>query len=189
LKIDRVDTEAVKAARQGEGWAWKRLFDRDREMLYRVAYPILLDREEALDVVQEAFIQAFRHLDRLKEDTGWTAWLRVIAVRLALGRARTGRRITRWFGRKVQIEKVEEQLGVTRPTACENVQKNEERMFLDKALKGLAPKQRAAAVLYYQQELTEKQVAETLKIQPGTVKSHLHRARKHLEKELKNLLK
>ena len=173
----------VSLARHGDAAACRALFERDRGMVYRIAYRILLHREEALEVVQDSFAAAFAHLHELREDGGWGAWLRTIAVRRALSRARTGRRWLRWFGWPDPDAELPE-----RPVAVERLEEYELRRSLRDALAGLPARQRAVATLALEEGLSGAQIAAALDMREGTVKVHLHRARLHLREALKHFL-
>lgn len=191
VRISRVETAIAVArreglvarARRGDQRAWRQLFERDRERVYRVAYRVLLDREEALDTVQETFLKAFENLDRLSDDTGWFAWLRTIAVNGAMDRARQGGRLLRWLGRRVAEEElhcISDRRGGARSLA----EASELGQALEVALKRLSPKQRAVASLYFEEGLSGPEIASALGLRPGTVKIQLFRARKRIQKHL-----
>jgi RNA polymerase sigma-70 factor, ECF subfamily len=181
------DEELLSHARIGREWAWRRLFERDRDMIYRLAYRITLQREDALDVVQETFTKAFSNLHRLSDDEGWLPWLRTIGVRTALSRMRKLSRKWRLLGRKVEAEQTVAVVHAG-PSARTLLEGAELQAALKDALKTLPPRQRAVASLALEEELSGAEIAETLGLRIGSVKSHLHRARKHLRIQLERFL-
>ena len=152
-------------------------------MVYHVAYRILLDREEALDTVQETFCKAFQNIDRFDGDHRWRAWLRTIGVRTAISKTRKSSRMFRWLGRKVG-DKAFLYVAGENEFAVDVLESRELLEMFHNALKELSPKQRSVAMLHLEQELSLSEVAAIMDIPLNTVKVHLHRARKHLRKRL-----
>jgi RNA polymerase sigma factor (sigma-70 family) len=137
------------------------------ERALKVARPVALgvlgDRDAAADVAQEVAIVAVAEVARLRDPEALDGWLRRIAVRRALDRARRNRR-----RREAELA---HQNG--RPAA-------EEADALDGALAllaGLPPAQRAALTLRYVHDLTDEDIARALGCRPGTVRSLLSRGR------------
>lgn len=175
----------IARARRGDQRAWRELFERDRERIYRVAYRVLLDREDALDTVQETFLKAFQNLHRLSDDVGWFAWLRTIAVNQAVDRSRRRGRLLRWLGRPVdeqELHCISDPFGKASARSVAEV--SELGRALQAALGRLSPRQRAVASLYFEEGLSAAEVACTLGLRLGTVKTQLFRARQHIRKHL-----
>ncbi len=173
----------VARARRGDQRAWRELFERDREEVYRLAYRILLDREEALDTVQETFCKAFENVGRLSDDDAWRPWLRTIGVRTALTQVRRGGRLARWLGWRVE----EQQLAVTPrqgETPLTYAEHSEVARALEGVLRRLSPRQRAVASLHFEMGLSGPEIAALLGVRLGTVRAHLFRARKRLQRGL-----
>lgn len=173
----------VERARRGDQRAWRELFERDRERVYRIAYRVLLDREEALDTVQETFLKAFQNLGRLSDATGWLAWVRRIAVNAAMDRARRGTRLMRRLGRRTGLAELHT-LPAPQEGARLRAEASELGQALHTALNRLSPRQRAVASLHFEEGLSGAEIADALGVRPGTVKIQLFRARKRLQKHL-----
>jgi RNA polymerase sigma-70 factor (ECF subfamily) len=91
-QIDTSDDVAlVHAAKQGEMGAFEQLVERHTAMIFRVAMHIMNSREDAEDIVQDAFLKAFQHLQRFEERSRFSTWLTRIAVNVALERTRGAR--------------------------------------------------------------------------------------------------
>lgn len=178
----------VSSARTGDERAWKALFERDKESVYRIAYRITLNRQEALDVVQETFSKAFLRLDQLAADQAWSGWVRSIAVNAAISRTRQLARVIRWFGHRTEESVlVDERQHIQSPR--EEAFANELSEALHKALHKLSAQQRAVASLFFDENLSGSQIAEVLSLSTGTVKSHLFRARRQIQRDLKVFLR
>ncbi len=144
------------------------LFERDYERLVR-SLGVAFDAESAADAVQEAFIQAdqgWGHVATLDDPAGWVR--RVAVNRLLNGRRNRTRR--------------REILATVRPTADADL--TPDLIDLRRALASLPDKMRAAVCLHYLADLTVADVAATLEVSPGTVKSNLHDARVRLRSQL-----
>jgi RNA polymerase sigma-70 factor (ECF subfamily) len=146
-------------------------FDR----LFRAEYPRLVraltlasgDAELAADAVQDAFLQAHRHWRRVRAYRDPAAWLRRVAVnRLANGR-RGVRRLQGFLARAPRADAVA-------PTDVAAL------VDLRAAVAGLSRQQRMVVALHYLLDLPVAEVATTMDVAPGTVRSHLHAARQSL---------
>jgi RNA polymerase sigma-70 factor (ECF subfamily) len=182
--VPEIDSEElVSRARDGDESAWRALFARDREMIFRVAYRICLDREEALDAVQETFSRAFQSIHQLQGDAGWGAWLRTIGVNTAISRVRRKGSVIRSLGWPVtgeEAERISDSGGDPR-------EKTEESLMgaaLQEALQRLSPQQRAVATLYFEDDLSGPEIGAILGLRAGTVRVHLFRAKRQIVRQL-----
>jgi RNA polymerase sigma-70 factor (ECF subfamily) len=147
----------------------------DFDRLFRAEYPRLVraltlasgDAELAADAVQDAFLQAHRHWRRVRGYSDPAAWLRRVAVnRLANGR-RGARRLQGYLARAPRADPVA-------PTDVAAL------VDLRAAVAGLSRQQRLVVALHYLLDLPVAEVARTMEVAPGTVRSHLHAARQSL---------
>lgn len=145
--------------------------------LYAVACPRLIgyltvltgSRTDAEEIAQDAFVQALRHWPRIRKYDDPTAWLHQVATRLAISRGRRGqvaRRVLRGLGARTE-------------DAMDD--SPDDRLDLDAALARLPVDHRAVLLLHHVQDLSIAEVARTLGIPEGTVKSRLARARSGLQ--------
>jgi RNA polymerase sigma-70 factor (ECF subfamily) len=86
------DAELVRRALARDDTAFRTIMERNNRRLYRIARGILRNDAEAEDVVQEAYVNAFTHLDGFRSDSSLTTWLARITMNEALGRLRRERR-------------------------------------------------------------------------------------------------
>ena len=82
------DREAVRRVQAGDTDAFEPLVEKYKRKVFRLAYQVLRDQEEALDVSQEAFVKAFRALPAFKGDSAFYTWLFRITMNVALDRKR-----------------------------------------------------------------------------------------------------
>jgi RNA polymerase sigma-70 factor (ECF subfamily) len=184
------ESRLVAAAAGGDNDARRQLFERYRDVAYRVAFRITRRDADALDVVQDAFIRAF---DKLADFTGtasFKTWLlRIVSNRaLDLLRARKVRVAAPLDGgddeaAAPQLASPEE---TTRPDR--DLQASEQHARIRAAIEELPPAQRAVFALYATGDFTYGEIAETLGIAIGTVMSRLFHARKRLQAALQDEL-
>ena len=147
---------------------------RNSVRLVRMLDFITLDRETAADAAQEAFVQLYLHWDRVGACAEPEAWLYRVAVNRCKDHHRRLARATRLFSRLVALSPA----GEPATDGWEPA-----RDFVD-ALQTLPLKQRTAAALFYEADMSIPQIAKTMAISEGAVNSHLNRARSALRKLL-----
>ncbi|MBR0671975.1 RNA polymerase sigma factor [Neoroseomonas soli] len=182
------DGELVSQARRGEAGAFREIIRRNNRHLFRAARSVLRDDAEAEDVVQEAYVRAFRGLAGFRGDASLSTWLTRIALNEAFGRLRR-RRTT------VDLEQIEvAQKGggasiLMFPTALGGdpegaAARREIRRLLEQAIDGLPEVYRPVLVARDVDGLSVEETARILGIRPETVRTRLHRARRLLRAEL-----
>jgi RNA polymerase sigma-70 factor (ECF subfamily) len=162
--------ELVRCAREGSDAAWVALAREHQAAVFRLAYLLLGDPHEAEDAAQEAFIRAYRALDRFDERRPLRPWLLGITANAARNRRRSaGRRLAAL--RRLAQGSLET---VTRPDWEEGRAWEAETLRL--ALGRLGEADREVISLRYYMELSEAETAAALGAPLGTVKSRTHRA-------------
>jgi RNA polymerase sigma-70 factor (ECF subfamily) len=146
--------------------AYDWFFRTEYPAVLKTAYLITHDRETARDVTQEAFIQLLRHWRKVSRYERPDAWVRRVAIRIAV---RHSRRL-RWE-RDVEVD----------PVAPTDLSMDPD---LVREIRGLPAMQRAAIVLFYFEDRPVSEIAEILDCAPATAKVHLHRGRKRLAERL-----
>jgi RNA polymerase sigma-70 factor (ECF subfamily) len=176
-QVENSESELIGRARRDDPNAWQLLVSRYQEPVFRLAYLVLRDPDDAADVAQEAFIQAFLSLDRFDAERPFRPWL----MRIAINRARNRRRS---MGRYVaNVRRLLEKS--PRPTASVDathqiVQGHRQADRMGQAVERLNSIGQEVIYLRYFLDLSEAEMAEALGVAPGTVKSRLHRALKKL---------
>src|SRR5918994_88250 len=182
------DRELMVALAQGDRDALSPLMERHYRRIYRVALSYLRDPDEALDVVQETFVKAFQNAARWDARAEVGSWLTRIGINQAIDRYRRVRR------RRQSEQPFEEGAG-DHDGRWSHDGPSPERLVLGRemgariagALRGLPERQRAIVVLRHYDEMTLEEIADTLGISLGTVKSSLHRAIHRLRDRLREL--
>jgi RNA polymerase sigma-70 factor, ECF subfamily len=166
----------------GDASAFEPLVEKYRQRVWRLAYQVLHDREEAWDVAQEAFVRAFHSLPSFRGQSAFYTWLFRITVNVATDRHRQRGAQARAFG----PERVtEEEWARTTPDPGggpeQQAARKEQRERIRRALDALPPKARTIIMLSDVEGLSYREIAEVLNCPIGTVMSRLHNARKRLK--------
>ncbi len=187
--MDSDDAALIERCRAGDLAAFEPLVQKYRQRVYRLAYNVLRDADEAWDVSQDAFIRAFQALPSFRGDSAFYTWLFRIAMNVARDRARQHAARGRAFGTERVDEKDWDRALVDHGTAPDaSAAQIEERERIVKALATLSEPHRAIIMLSDLEGLSYREIAEVLSIPMGTVMSRLHNARKRLRDSLGPLL-
>jgi RNA polymerase sigma-70 factor (ECF subfamily) len=178
------DSELVARARQGDEGAWSALVRCHQQPVFRLAYLMLGDARQtaatAEDITQETFLRAFRKLGQFEEGRPLRPWLLAIAANLARNQRRSiGRywaNVRRWWRANREEPAVAHQTQDDRDDAH----------LLWQAIQRLSPGHQEVLYLRYFLDMPEEEMAETLTVPAGTVKSRLYRARHALKAVLED---
>lgn len=170
----------MTAARAGDPDAWDRLFREHQRPLHVFVAELLRDRTTALDVVQETFIAAARHIGGLREDRKFASWLFGIARQKCA---------QHWRRRKLLTEPLDEtnelELGIDDDPLDEVLRVEDQSAFFA-ALERLPLPQREVLVLHFLEEFPLQEIAEITATPLGTVKSRIHHARRSLQRMMRH---
>ncbi|MFH1688862.1 MAG: sigma-70 family RNA polymerase sigma factor [Candidatus Eisenbacteria bacterium] len=174
------DGELVARVLAGDEASYGTLVTRYRDYVYTIAVRIVGNDEDAEDVAQEAFVRAYRALPRFRGDSKFSSWLYRIATNRALThlkrRRRRGFAVDIESGSHVEADVVDD--GRSQEMSPElTVRDGEFRRAVRAAVLELPEQYRVVVTLFYLEERSYKEVAATLGIPMGTLKTHLHRAR------------
>lgn len=184
--MDNAETELISRCQQGDHEALKEIFDQYHRKVYRIAYGVVRQREEALDIVQEVFIKLYHSIRSFKGKSKFYTYLYRMAMNTAIDHSRK-------MGRS-PLSRLEEMEGF-QPT--DGVEKRPDRILLHKELEGrvnaalekLPADQRMALIFREVEGLSYQDMAEAMGCSIGTVMSRLHYARKRIQELLKDYIK
>jgi RNA polymerase sigma-70 factor (ECF subfamily) len=160
--------------------------------LYRIARGILRNEAEAEDAVQEAYVRAYQSLDRFEGKGPFSAWLAKITVNEALGRLRR----TAVENNSLSLDDPERgeganfmaELTFPGPSPEQDAARGEFRRMLEAAIDALPDVYRLVFVLRGLEEMSVAETADCLEVEPATVKTRYHRARKILQQHLAGMV-
>jgi RNA polymerase sigma-70 factor (ECF subfamily) len=179
------DRDLMGRLAAGDRDALSPLMERHHRRLYRIALAYLRRPDDALDVVQETFVKAFVHAGRWDGAAEVAPWLTRIAVNQAIDVYRRGRR--RLAHEEPLDDAAPQGFAVHDPSPERRLMGREIGERVDSALRTLPERQRAVFVLRHYQDLSLEEIAQTLDMSLGTVKSALHRAVARLRERLQGV--
>lgn len=177
------DEEVVGRVLAGETALFEILMRRYNQRLYRVSRVILRDDSEAEDVMQDAYVRAYEHLNQFAGRAAFSTWLTRIAIHEALARKRKRGRMDELDalpsnGESMSIMKS------SAPSPEAGTATAEARELLEQAIDNLPEAYRAVVMLREVEEMSVAETAESLGVSDAVVKTRLHRAHAMLRKEL-----
>jgi RNA polymerase sigma-70 factor (ECF subfamily) len=177
------DERAVAAAaRDGDQGAFALLVKAYQRKAYAAAYGMVGNREDALDIAQEAFARAFRAMRRFDPEMPFYPWLYRIIRNLAYNHLKRRQRRG-----EQSLEALHEEgfdVAAALPKASDQAERSSLRGQIRTALAELSPEHREILQLRHFSELSYAEIAACLKVPQGTVMSRLHAARKRLAQVL-----
>jgi RNA polymerase sigma-70 factor (ECF subfamily) len=174
------DEDVVLRIRAGDTYLFEVLMRRYNQRLYRAARAILQNDADAEDAVQQAYLNAYRHLDQFAGRARFSTWLTRIAVYEALSRRRRAR--DQPLG-SADDEPIERAVSAA-PDPERQTYAGELGTLLESALATLPRGYRSVFRLREIEGLNTAETAQQLRVSPGTVKTRLHRARDLLQRKL-----
>ena len=179
------DAQLIADTLAGDREAFGQLVQRYQNRLFNTLLHVLGSREEAEDVMQEAFVQAFLKLSSFQGRSAFYTWLYRIAFNHSVSRRRRQRP-------RSSIDQHHEQTGSEiaghEDTPDRHLLRQEQIQQVHHAIGQLSEEHRAILVLRDIEGFDYKAIGEILDLTPGTVRSRLHRARLQLRDELKEIL-
>ena len=184
---ENTDLHAIERCRQGDRNAFEQIVKRYSKPAYYLALSYVGRPDDALDLSQDAFVNAYRHLKRFDSSKRFFPWFYSILRNLCLNHlSRSPRR------KEDSIEGLEEQKGTV---AISIKGKNPEQLLIEKdladkigrALRRLRVHEREIIILQHFQDYSYQEIADLLEIPIGTVMSRLYSARRSLRNELQRM--
>ena len=197
-KVEEADEKKtlVERVRNNDTEAWEELYKKTYPRAYTVAIQTLKNKEDALDVLQDAYVSVFKKIDTLRDESKLEAWVNRIVANRCIDHIR------KYRGNNAATPFVE-MTPDDSDVEFEDVLENENKEFMPeesvdysatkKIMQGilnqLSEEQRLCVLMYYYEELSISEIADTLDCSTGTVKSRLNYARKYIKNEVENLEK
>lgn len=188
------DIDLIKQCQEGSLGAFDELVLKYQKKVFNLAYRLLNNYDEANDIAQEVFVRVFRSIKGFRQESAIFTWLYRITVNLSKNRLKVlarERRKTESLDEPIITPEGEMKREVSQndPLPSEVLMGKERAELIEAALASLGDEFRAVVALRDIEGLSYEEVARILKINIGTVKSRLHRARMLLKEKLKGVFK
>jgi RNA polymerase sigma-70 factor (ECF subfamily) len=158
--------DLVQKVRSGDREAFITLTRTYQKKVFVLTYSFFRDKEDALDLVQETFLRLYQKIDSFRPGHSFEAWLLQIAKNLCIDHYR------REAGRRgLETDKPVEELNVADPKAGGGEQSRDLKEILNRCVERLAERQRLIFIMRHYNQLKNEEIAQTLGISIGTVKS------------------
>ena len=177
-KVSIETEELVRRCQRGDELAIGALIRRYQNYVFRLCFLVMRSEQDAEDMAQETFIRAFRALPRfeVREGASFEAWLYRIAVNACRSRMRR-----KWYQVLPWPSPAPDVVAEPEAQPDRQVIKDERRNEVLEAIDSLGEKHRLVVILRYYAGLSNEEIAQTLSIPSGTVRSRLHTARQRLK--------
>ena len=187
MTLNDPDTAIIQAVLDGDIQAYRGLVERYERRIYHVIYGVVRNQEDAHELAQEAFVKAFKALDRFRLESRFYTWLCRIAINLGIDHHRRMKhRNHAEFdeARAPSDAAVVVELSSRPDNPVENVARRQLQQRILAAFDELPENQRAVMVLRELDELSYKEIAAVLDVAEGTVMSRLYYGRRKLQELL-----
>jgi RNA polymerase sigma-70 factor (ECF subfamily) len=187
-----MDELYLRLVLEGDISKYSYFVDKYKGMAFSIAFRIADNREDAEEIVQDAFLKAFRSLDRFRKDSKFSTWFYRIVVNTSLSRARS--RIPE--SSSIDEDDIGDAVLESVESAYRNLDLSEQKNFIHQALEEMSIEDRLLLTLFYLSENSIDEIAQMTSIPQENVKMKLHRARnkmytilnKKLKSELESIL-
>jgi RNA polymerase sigma-70 factor (ECF subfamily) len=171
------DSAIIERAQGGDREAMNQLVMKYQARAYQFAYRLTGNQDDASDLVAETFVRVYTALPRFRRDAQFTTWLfRIVTNCFLDAKKKAGRKPTDQL-EDSWVEAGAQSTIVAPEDPAEAVERSEREEILQKGIEALPEHQRAMIVMFHVENLSYEDIAATLDLPIGTVKSRLNRAR------------
>ena len=187
------DADVVALAQQGRETAFRELIRRYERPVFSLIFRMVRDRETAEDLAQEAFIKVLNHIDRYRPEFKLSSWLFKIANNVAIDYLRKRQLPTisidgsPMAASAAEVEATSFDVSARGESALEEMESKELGSAIERAIAKLRPEYRSCIMLRHVEGRSYEEIAATLDLPLGTVKTYIHRARHELREALEHL--
>ncbi len=187
------DADVVRLAQEGRDFAFRELVRRYERPVFSLVYRMVRDRETAEDLAQDAFIKVLNHIERYSPEFKFSSWIFKIANNVAIDHLRRRRLETISMDGSPHAASVAEveastfDVAADQESALDEMEARELGDAIESAIGRLRPEYRACIMLRHVEGRSYEEIASTLDLPLGTVKTYIHRARHELRRALEGL--
>src|SRR5579872_6648855 len=187
-RMELTDAQAVSKARSGDTDAFRVLVERHSRSLFRLAFRMTGNQQDAEDVVQDSFMRAYKQLGKFDERASFGTWLYRIAANASLDLVRSRKRRQEHLAPQdaegSEFDDTVTSLPSSEPTPERMALSGEVRQRVEAAMQELSPTERTAFVLRHFEGMCIEDVSRVLECQPGAAKHSVFRAVQKLRRAL-----
>jgi RNA polymerase sigma-70 factor, ECF subfamily len=186
------DADVVALALEGRDAAHRELIKRYERPVFSLVFRMVRDRELAEDLTQDTFVKVLSHLDRYRTDFKFSSWLFKIANNVAIDHLRRRQLDTVSIDGSPHamtpdaVEASRFDISDASENALDEMQAKELGSAIEQAISGLRPEYRSCILLRHVEGRSYEEIASTLDLPLGTVKTYIHRARHELRRALEH---
>jgi RNA polymerase sigma-70 factor, ECF subfamily len=187
------DADVVALARDGRDTAFRELVRRYERPVFSLIFRMVRNRETAEDLSQDTFVKVLNHIDRYSPEFKFSSWLFKIANNVAIDHLRK-RQLdvismdgAAYANSSAEVEATSFDVAVRQETALEEMAAREMGSAIEAAIARLRPEYRSCIMLRHVEGRSYEEIAATLDLPLGTVKTYIHRARHELRRALEGL--
>ena len=187
------DADVVSLAQQGRESAFRELVRRYERPVFSLVFRMVRDRETAEELAQETFIKVLNNVDRYQPQFKFSSWLFKIANNIAIDHLRKRQIVTISMdgsphaATAAEAEATSFDVAIRQESALEEMEARELGTEIEKAIAQLRPEYRSCIMLRHVEGRSYEEIAATLDLPLGTVKTYIHRARIQLRDSLGHL--
>ena len=189
LMVQKYDDELVLQVLSGDLQAFEKIMRRNNQRSFRLARSFLTDDDEAMDVVQQAYVTAYTKLDQYRGPARLSAWLGQIVRNEALTRLRKARKVHYMDNEDVNTLAARDMEALSASSPEKVVANNQLRSLLEKSIDLLPEEFRVVFMMRGVEQLSTQETADLIGLNPATVKTRFHRARKMMQQHMNQQLK
>ncbi|PWK16157.1 RNA polymerase sigma factor SigW [Tumebacillus permanentifrigoris] len=186
--MELMEIRIVKRAQKGDRLAFAELVELYKDKLYNLGYRMLGNPQEAEDIAQEAFLRAYKNLDKYNASHKFSTWIYRIATNLCIDRMRKKKAS---YSLDAEVDGIEGGDMYTRLSSPDlgpedEVMRTETQREVQDAIEALPENYRAAVILKYLHDMSLQEIADVLEVPVSTVKTRIHRGREALRAGLRH---
>lgn len=184
--INLPDADVVALARQGREAAFRELVRRYERPVFSLVYRMVHERETAEELAQDTFVKVLNHIDQYSPDFKFSSWVFKIANNVAIDHLRKGRLPTVSMSgapdaaTAAELEATSFDIAVRAPSALDALEARELGAAIEQAIAALRPEYRSCILMRHVEGRSYEEIAATLDLPLGTVKTYIHRGRREL---------
>lgn len=179
------DDKFIIDAKKGDQRAYKKIMEKYEKPLFFHVYKMIKDQNQVEDIVQEAFMKAFKNLDSYDTSYAFSTWLYRITTNHTIDYLRKKKLKTTSIHNPIRTKEGEMEIEISGESRTDrDIIRKERKQIINHAIKNLPEKYRVVIEMRHLEELSYQEISEELDLPLGTVKAHIFRAREMLYKAL-----